>query len=63
MSEPYVGHNALKKNGIRYQINLGNHVRHDLVSRHAVQRRAEVFAKIQSFDQAITWFEECFFHD
>jgi hypothetical protein len=63
VSELYVGHNALRENGIRYQISLGSHVRHGLVSRRAVQRRVEVFAKIQSFDQAITWFEECFFHD
>lgn len=41
-----------------YQISLYSHVHHGFSQRRAFTSDAEVFAKKQSFIQAITWMEE-----
>lgn len=49
---------GLLASGYPYQISLYSHVHHGFSCRRAFTTQAEVFAKKQSFIQAITWMEE-----
>lgn len=49
---------GLLASGSPYQISLYSHVHHGFSCRRAFTTEAEVFAKKQSFIQAITWMEE-----
>ncbi|PBP20741.1 hypothetical protein BUE80_DR008305 [Diplocarpon rosae] len=48
----------MKGHGYPYQINLYSHVGHGFSSNRGVKSKAEVYAKKQSFIQALQWFEE-----